>query len=146
MNTYEPNSLSGISVYLRGGWRRWRYRKKLTSQRLSKQDPHARSVSTAMSKIDKDTITKFEAMEKILENLDGKATEVRSSIREVFIMMKMLETRVEQLVGCPMGNKGDIRDNLKVSRRRGLLKLIREKWRIALRPRRSRPKDRSSRC
>jgi hypothetical protein len=24
MNTYEPNSLSGISVYLRGGWRRWR--------------------------------------------------------------------------------------------------------------------------
>jgi hypothetical protein len=24
MNTYEPDSLSGISVYLRGGWRRWR--------------------------------------------------------------------------------------------------------------------------
>jgi hypothetical protein len=23
MNTYEPDSLSGISVYLRGGWRRW---------------------------------------------------------------------------------------------------------------------------
>jgi hypothetical protein len=61
-----------------------------------------------MSKIDKDTITKFEAMEKILENLDGKETEVRSSIHEVFIMMKMLETRVGQLVGRPMGNKGDI--------------------------------------
>jgi hypothetical protein len=40
----------------------------------------------------KDVITKFEAMEKILENLDGKVTEVGSSIREVFIMMKMLET------------------------------------------------------
>jgi hypothetical protein len=24
MNRYEPDSLSGISVYLRGGWRRWR--------------------------------------------------------------------------------------------------------------------------
>jgi hypothetical protein len=40
----------------------------------------------------KDVVTKFEAMEKILENLDGKVTEVGSSIREVFIMMKMLET------------------------------------------------------
>jgi hypothetical protein len=46
-------------------------------------------------------------MEKILENLDGKVTEVGSSIREVFIMMKMLETQVGQLVGHPMGNKGE---------------------------------------
>jgi hypothetical protein len=45
-------------------------------------------------------------MEKILENLDGKVTEVRSSIREVFIVMKMLETQVGQLAGCPMGSKG----------------------------------------
>jgi hypothetical protein len=44
-------------------------------------------------------------MEKILKNLDGKVTEVGSSIREVFIMMKMLETQVGQLVGHPMGNK-----------------------------------------
>jgi hypothetical protein len=58
------------------------------------------------AKINKDTVTKFEALEKTLENLDGKVTEVRSSIREVFIMMKMLETRVGQLVGHPMGNKG----------------------------------------
>jgi hypothetical protein len=29
---------------------------------------------------------------KVLENLYGKVTEVESSIREVFIMMKMLET------------------------------------------------------
>jgi hypothetical protein len=41
-----------------------------------------------------------------LENLDGKVTEVGSSIREVFIMMKMLETQVGQLVGRPMGSKG----------------------------------------
>jgi hypothetical protein len=45
-------------------------------------------------------------MEKILENLDGKVTEVGNSIREVFIMMKMLETQVGQLVGRPMGSKG----------------------------------------
>jgi hypothetical protein len=58
-----------------------------------------------MSEINKDVVTKFEGMEK-LKNLDGKVTEVGSSIREVFIVMKMLETQVGQLVGRPMGNKG----------------------------------------
>jgi hypothetical protein len=37
------------------------------------------------AKINKDVVTKFEAMEKILENLYGKVTEVGSSIHEVFI-------------------------------------------------------------
>jgi hypothetical protein len=61
-----------------------------------------------MSKVNnKDVVTKFEAMEKILENLDGKVTEVGSSIREVFIVMKMLETQVGQLAGRLMGNKGE---------------------------------------
>jgi hypothetical protein len=55
-----------------------------------------------MSKINRDVVTKFEAMEK---NLDGKVTEVESSICEVFIMMKMLETQVGQLVERPMGDK-----------------------------------------
>jgi hypothetical protein len=41
-----------------------------------------------------------------LENLDGKVTEVGNSICEVFIMMKMLETQVGQLVRRPMGSKG----------------------------------------
>jgi hypothetical protein len=45
-------------------------------------------------------------MEKILENLDGKVTEIGSSICEVFIMMKMLEMQVGQLVRRPMDNKG----------------------------------------
>jgi hypothetical protein len=58
------------------------------------------------AKINKDVVTKFEAMEKILKNLDGKVTKVGSSIHEVFIVMKMLETQVGQLVGRPMGNKG----------------------------------------
>jgi hypothetical protein len=59
------------------------------------------------AKINKDVVTKFEAMEKILKNLGGKVTEVGSSICEVFLMMKMLETQVEQLVGHPMDNKGE---------------------------------------
>jgi hypothetical protein len=59
------------------------------------------------AKINKDVVTKFDTMEKILDNLDGKVTEVGSSIREVFITMKMLETQVGQLVGRPMGNKGE---------------------------------------
>jgi hypothetical protein len=58
------------------------------------------------AKINEDVVTKFESMEKILKNLDGKVTKVGSFIREVFIMMKMLETRVGQLAGCPMGRKG----------------------------------------
>jgi predicted transcriptional regulator len=45
-------------------------------------------------------------MEKILENLYGKVTEVGRSIREVLIMMKMLETQVGQLARRPMGSKG----------------------------------------
>jgi hypothetical protein len=57
------------------------------------------------AKINKDVVTKFEAMEKILENLDGKVMEVGSSIREVFIMIK-LEMQVGQLVGRSMGSKG----------------------------------------
>jgi hypothetical protein len=57
------------------------------------------------AKINKDVVTKFEAMEKILENLVDKVTEVGNSMREVFIVMKMLETQVGQLVGRPMGNK-----------------------------------------
>jgi hypothetical protein len=99
------------------------------------------------AKINMDTVTKFEGMEKILENLDGKVMEVRSSIREVFIVMKMLETQVGQPVGHPMETKEDFRDNPKVPRRRRLLKLIRERQRITLRRlQRPRPKDRSLRC
>jgi hypothetical protein len=56
------------------------------------------------AKINKDTVTKFESMEKILENLDGKVKEVGSSICEVFIMMKMLEMQVGQLAGRSMGS------------------------------------------
>jgi hypothetical protein len=59
------------------------------------------------AKINEDAVTKFEAMEKVLENLDGKVTEVGNSLREVFIIMKMLETQGGQLVGHPMGSEGE---------------------------------------
>jgi hypothetical protein len=57
------------------------------------------------AKINEDAITKFEAMEKILKNLDAKVTGVGNSLREVFIVMKMLEMQVGQLAGRPMGDK-----------------------------------------
>jgi hypothetical protein len=59
------------------------------------------------AKINEDAVTNFEAMEKILNNLDGKVTEVGSSIHEVFIVMKMLETQVGQFVVRLMGKKGE---------------------------------------
>jgi hypothetical protein len=55
--------------------------------------------------VQEDAVTKFNAMEKILKNLYGKVTKVGSSICEEFIVMKMLEMQVGQLVGRPMGNK-----------------------------------------
>jgi hypothetical protein len=76
------------------------------------------------AKINKDAVTKLEAMEKVLENSDGKVTEVGSSIREVFIVMKTLETQVGQLVRHPMVTKENFHP--KVPRRLRLLKLIRE--------------------
>jgi hypothetical protein len=69
------------------------------------------------AKINEDAITKFEAMEKILENLDGKVTEVGSSIREVFIVIKMRERQVGQLAGHPMGNKEEFSRQPEVPRR-----------------------------
>ena len=59
-------------------------------------------------KINKDTITKFKAMDKILENIDGKVTEVGSSNLQVLNMMKVLETQVAQLAGRLSSNKGKL--------------------------------------
>jgi hypothetical protein len=44
------------------------------------------------AKINKDTITKFNAIDKVLENVDSKVMEVGSSNHQVLNMMKMLET------------------------------------------------------
>jgi hypothetical protein len=49
------------------------------------------------AKINKDTVTKFKAIDKVLKNINSKVTEVRSSNHQVLNMMKMLETQVGQL-------------------------------------------------
>jgi hypothetical protein len=44
------------------------------------------------AKINKDTITKFKAIDKVFENIDIKVTEVGSSNHQVLNMLKMLDT------------------------------------------------------
>jgi hypothetical protein len=60
------------------------------------------------AKINKDTVTKFKAIDKVLENIDSKVTEVGSSNHQVTNMIKMLEMQVGQLVGRLSTNKGKL--------------------------------------
>jgi hypothetical protein len=60
------------------------------------------------AKINKDTITKFKAIDKVLENIDSKVTEVGSSNNQVLNMMKMLETQVGQLARRLFANEGKL--------------------------------------
>jgi hypothetical protein len=60
------------------------------------------------AKINKDTITKFKAIDKVLENIDSKVTEVGSSNHQVLNMMKMLETQVGKLTGRLSANEGKL--------------------------------------
>jgi hypothetical protein len=60
------------------------------------------------AKIKKDTVTKFKAIDKVLENIDNKVTEVGSSNHQVLNMMKMLEMQVGQLAGHLTNDKGKL--------------------------------------
>jgi hypothetical protein len=60
------------------------------------------------AKINKETITKFKAIDKVLENIDSKVTEVGSSNHQVLNMMKMLETQVGQLARRLSANEGKL--------------------------------------
>jgi hypothetical protein len=60
------------------------------------------------AKINKDTITKFKTIDKVLENIDSKVTEVGSSSHQVLTMMKMLETQVGKLAGCLTNDEGKL--------------------------------------
>jgi hypothetical protein len=60
------------------------------------------------AKINKDIVTKFKAIDKVLENNDSKVTEVGSSNHEVFNMMNVLETQVRQLAGRLSANEGKL--------------------------------------
>jgi hypothetical protein len=59
-------------------------------------------------KINMDTITKFKAIYKVLENIDSKVTEVGRSNHQVLNMMKMLETQVGQLAERLSANEGKL--------------------------------------
>jgi hypothetical protein len=60
------------------------------------------------AKLNKDTVTKFKAIDKVLENIDSKVTEVGSSNHQMLNMMKMLEKQVGQLVGRRSANEGKL--------------------------------------
>jgi hypothetical protein len=60
------------------------------------------------AKINKDTVTKFKAIDKVLENINSKVMEVGSSNHQVLNVMKMLETQVGQLVGHLSANEGKL--------------------------------------
>jgi hypothetical protein len=60
------------------------------------------------AKINKDTVNKFKAIDKVLEKIDSKVTEVGSSNHQVLNMMKMLETQVGQLAGRLTTNEGKL--------------------------------------
>jgi hypothetical protein len=113
--------LEHFNEYMRAEFLEWhidflkRRMEKMEIERAAQDLKAAKARSTCeeceeydyvQAKINKDAVTKFEAMEEVLDNLDGKVTEVGSSIGEVFIMMKMLEMQVGQLIGRPMGSKG----------------------------------------
>jgi hypothetical protein len=60
------------------------------------------------AKINKETVTKFKAIDKVLENIDSKVTKVRSSNHQALNMIKMLETQVGQLAGRLSANEGKL--------------------------------------
>jgi hypothetical protein len=79
------------------------------------------------AKINKDTVTKFKTIDKVLVNIDSKVTEVGSSNHQVLNMMKMLECKWDNLPGASLMMKGSFRDNLKVPYRRRPIKHVRER-------------------
>jgi hypothetical protein len=60
------------------------------------------------AKINKNTVTKLKTIDKVLDNIGSKVTEVRSSNHQVLNMMKMLKTQVGQLAGCLSTNEGKL--------------------------------------
>jgi hypothetical protein len=60
------------------------------------------------AKINKDTITEFKTIDKVVENIDSKVTEVGSSNHQVLNMMKMFETQVGQLAERLTNDEGKL--------------------------------------
>jgi hypothetical protein len=60
------------------------------------------------AKINKDTVTKFKTIDKVLENIHSKVMEAGSSNDQVLNMMKMLETQVGELAGRLTNDEGKL--------------------------------------
>jgi hypothetical protein len=52
------------------------------------------------ARINKDIVTKFKVINKILEDIDGRVMEVESSNHQMLNTMKILEAQLGRLVGC----------------------------------------------
>ncbi|WVZ85404.1 hypothetical protein U9M48_032340 [Paspalum notatum var. saurae] len=64
------------------------------------------------AKINKDTHSKFKAVDKVLESIDGKITTVGSSNQQLMGMMKILENQLSQLAEhLPNKNEGKLPDS-----------------------------------
>jgi nicotinamidase-related amidase len=60
------------------------------------------------AKINKDAVTKFKTIDKLLENIYRMVTEVRTSNHQVLNTTKMLKTQVGQLAGRLSANEGKL--------------------------------------
>jgi hypothetical protein len=58
--------------------------------------------------INKDTVTKFKAIDKVLGNTDSKVMKVGSSNHQVLNMIKMIETQVGQVARRLSANEGKL--------------------------------------
>jgi hypothetical protein len=102
---------------------------------LQVKTPEGHSKSTRMEKME---------IEKEAQHL--KAAKARSTCG-VFIVMKMLETQVGQLAGQPIGDKEEYPRQLQGPKTAKATQAHSGEMKDhTRRPRRSRPKDRSSRC
>jgi hypothetical protein len=79
------------------------------------------------AKINKDTVTKFKTIDKVLENIDSKVTEVGSSNHQVLNMMKCSRRKWDNMPGTSLMMKGSFQDNQKVPNRRRPFKRVRER-------------------
>jgi hypothetical protein len=145
-------ALEHFNEYIRAGFLEWQIgllKRRMEKMEIEKEAQHLKAAearSTCEECEENDHVQVQGYGEEILENLDGKVTEVGNSLREVFIMMKMLETQVGQLAGRPMGSKGEYPRQPQGPKTAKVTQTHSGRWRITLRrPRRSRPKDRSLR-
>jgi hypothetical protein len=110
-----PEEAKVLDYMRKGDLLNFRYRQRRPQFNASSSIPNSvllhiqlNDFMDEQAKINKDTITKFKAIGKVLENIYSKVKEVGSSNHQVLNMMKMLETQVGQLVGRLSANEGQL--------------------------------------